>query len=364
MLAGCIGLTAVVPTPLAALHTLIGGHSEPAGPQMLDTAALTVAGAIVWGLIGWTTLIAVIAVLTRAPGTVGRTARQLLGRVAPGFVRRAVIAGMGVSMLTGVTACSHDDGTAVPGLERPAVVLVAADLTIGAGADPAGGVGASIGIGIDIGREPGHEWTGTAMRGVPSPAAMIRPGRALSGAAGDRVADEVDLDWPVERPTGTAPRVDVDWPEITTSVDPTPAAPRPAHTTATLPGPHTRADGPSSTVVVVRKGDTLWHIAATQLGPEASNEQIDATWRLWYAANREVIGSDPDQIEPGQRLRTPDPVVLAAAGGTAAQSPPAGTEHSDTAHSDTAHSDTAGTDTAHLDTFTGDHSAGANPQEH
>ncbi|HEY3557334.1 MAG TPA: LysM peptidoglycan-binding domain-containing protein [Kribbella sp.] len=57
--------------------------------------------------------------------------------------------------------------------------------------------------------------------------------------------------------------------------------------------------------VVVREGDSLWSIAARELGPTASNAAIEARWHDWYAANRHVIGNDPDLILPGQVLRTP-----------------------------------------------------------
>lgn len=57
--------------------------------------------------------------------------------------------------------------------------------------------------------------------------------------------------------------------------------------------------------VVVRRGDSLWDIAARHLGPTASAEAVAAEWPRWYAANRDVIGPDPDLIHPGQRLRPP-----------------------------------------------------------
>ncbi|MFG1906137.1 LysM peptidoglycan-binding domain-containing protein [Kribbella sp. NPDC048928] len=57
--------------------------------------------------------------------------------------------------------------------------------------------------------------------------------------------------------------------------------------------------------VVVRAGDSLWSIAARELGPSATNEAIAARWHDWYAANHHVIGNNPDLILPGQVLRTP-----------------------------------------------------------
>lgn len=67
--------------------------------------------------------------------------------------------------------------------------------------------------------------------------------------------------------------------------------------------------------VVVRAGDTLWSIAARQLGPSATVQDVAEEWPRWYAANRDLIGPDPDLILPGQELRIPPP---AGAGGPAA----------------------------------------------
>ena len=59
--------------------------------------------------------------------------------------------------------------------------------------------------------------------------------------------------------------------------------------------------------VEVRKGDCLWTIAADVLGRAASDADIDGYWRTIYAANRDVVGTDPDLIFPGQVLVLPDP---------------------------------------------------------
>lgn len=57
--------------------------------------------------------------------------------------------------------------------------------------------------------------------------------------------------------------------------------------------------------LVVHRGDSLWSIAARHLGPEATTSQIDAEWHRWFAANRLVIGDDPNAIRPGQVLSSP-----------------------------------------------------------
>jgi nucleoid-associated protein YgaU len=66
------------------------------------------------------------------------------------------------------------------------------------------------------------------------------------------------------------------------------------------PRPAARA-GP----VVVARGDTLWGIAARAAGARASPRLVAAAWPRWYAANRAVVGPDPDRILPGQRLSPP-----------------------------------------------------------
>jgi LysM repeat protein len=56
---------------------------------------------------------------------------------------------------------------------------------------------------------------------------------------------------------------------------------------------------------VVRSGDSLWSIAAAELGPDAGDTAIASRWPQWYAANAAAVGADPDLIRPGQTLRAP-----------------------------------------------------------
>ena len=57
--------------------------------------------------------------------------------------------------------------------------------------------------------------------------------------------------------------------------------------------------------IIVRPGDTLWAIAAERLADDASDAAVEREWRRWYAANRSIIGADPNHILPGQRLTAP-----------------------------------------------------------
>jgi hypothetical protein len=53
----------------------------------------------------------------------------------------------------------------------------------------------------------------------------------------------------------------------------------------------------------VEPGDSLWSLTAGLLPLGAPAAAIAAGWRLLYAANREVVGDDPDLLQPGQVLR-------------------------------------------------------------
>lgn len=59
--------------------------------------------------------------------------------------------------------------------------------------------------------------------------------------------------------------------------------------------------------VVVKPGDTLWSIAADNLGPFATDVDIALHWPMWYSANRGIIGNDPATLRPGQVLQPPTP---------------------------------------------------------
>jgi hypothetical protein len=60
-----------------------------------------------------------------------------------------------------------------------------------------------------------------------------------------------------------------------------------------------------SRTVTVGAGDTLWDIAAKDLGKLATDTEIAAHWPKWYSANKAVIGPDPAVLLPGQVLLAP-----------------------------------------------------------
>jgi nucleoid-associated protein YgaU len=76
------------------------------------------------------------------------------------------------------------------------------------------------------------------------------------------------------------------------------ASPAPAVTAASPTAAAASADTTSGDTYEVQSGDTLLTIAEQFYG--------DATqWRRIYDANKDVIGSDPDKLKIGMKLKIP-----------------------------------------------------------
>lgn len=90
--------------------------------------------------------------------------------------------------------------------------------------------------------------------------------------------------------------VSLDWPG---TASPAAAASRP------IPGPVAEASAVGLPDTVVQPGDTLWALASARLRAAATDAQVAQAWPRWWAANRGVIGADPDLIVPGMRLTPP-----------------------------------------------------------
>lgn len=186
--------------------------------------------------------------------------------------------------------------------------------------------------------------TGAALRAVADATTPLLLRRLLAAAlgaavlggvsgpalAGDRpaaaAASASTLSWPSTSSTWSEPATTPSSSPTTTA---TTAAPAPTTSTAALPGatpaarPRTAETTTAETTtapprtgpvpptdrtpieVVVRSGDTLWSIAARHLPAGSTRAAVAAAWPRWYAANRAVIGSDPDHLRPGQRLVAP-----------------------------------------------------------
>jgi nucleoid-associated protein YgaU len=72
----------------------------------------------------------------------------------------------------------------------------------------------------------------------------------------------------------------------------------------------TPAAPPAASTHEVRRGDSLWCIAATTLarrtGERPTSGEIVRFWPTIHQANRDIIGDDPNLILPGQRLTIPE----------------------------------------------------------
>jgi nucleoid-associated protein YgaU len=92
---------------------------------------------------------------------------------------------------------------------------------------------------------------------------------------------------------------------ITGGPGPRPAPFVPPRTSFALPVPARPVGTLAVPGVLVRPGDTLWQLAASRLPATTNDAEIAMATQRWFARNRDVIGSDPDLIRPGQRLRPP-----------------------------------------------------------
>ncbi|MFZ5851010.1 MAG: LysM peptidoglycan-binding domain-containing protein [Actinomycetota bacterium] len=150
----------------------------------------------------------------------------------------------------------------------------------------------------------------------PAPVAVlahsVAVARDLGGPAGEALSNPAslapdagprpDLAGPLlDRPSTAGADTAAGW---VPAPPPTPTVPRPATPALLTPTPRP-LPAAEPTEVVVRRGDSLWHLAAHHLGPGATVEQIAREWPRWWQANRDVIGDDPDLLRVGLRLQVP-----------------------------------------------------------
>lgn len=97
-------------------------------------------------------------------------------------------------------------------------------------------------------------------------------------------------------------------PRTPASADPVPPLVRLADGDVDVAPP--AAAQPAASTYEVRRGDSLWCIAATTLaartGERPTSGDIARFWPTIHQENRDVIGDDPDLILPGQRLTIPE----------------------------------------------------------
>lgn len=271
-------LVLLAPTPAAAWRTLGERVGDPvAAPGAVNELATAVTSLGAWLVIGWLVLAASLIGVSAIPGRSGLRARWLSELLIPRLIRNVLAATLGVSLITGVAAA-------------PAYAT-------SPGPDPLPSVSATTNS-LDL------NWPLTDQSPQPT---HSRPHSHGPSTPPTPAPSAHALDQPHK--TEPAPH------------PPTSAAPStPKHSAASQhqqqdqskpPPPHVpqgaahRDSAPPITEVVVLPGDALWAIAARQLGPTATDQQIAQEWPRWWSANRAVIGDNPAIIRAGQRLIPP-----------------------------------------------------------
>lgn len=256
------------------------------GPETPTDLLLTGACAVGLGLTTWLVLGVLLATAAALPGALGRAASLVADRWAPALVRHSVAAVLGGAIVAGMPLAAHAEP------HRPGPV--ATQVSVAPAPDPAFTVtGESLAVDGSTAPTPT-----TPAPTTPAPTTPAIPATATAPDPGFAVTTEAP-----GAPGAPAPR-----PAPTLG----PLGPAPGRSATTV-GPTTPSVAPTTTPapdgVRVRRGDTLWTIAARHLGAHATSAAIAKEWPRWYAANRRLVGPDPDLIIPGQVLIAPTPTA-------------------------------------------------------
>ncbi|MCO7274346.1 LysM peptidoglycan-binding domain-containing protein [Cellulosimicrobium cellulans] len=310
---------AVTVLALRAAHlvtTLSGTRPEP----FVELLAVAL-GAVAATWVGISALVGLGCVVVRALGSSWGAGERLVLRVAPAVVRRAVRAGVGLTVGAGLVLAGGTAQAATTPDADPGVVAV--DLGWQASAPAPGPPGPT--------QPPAPLPTDESAPAAPHtrsapPTAAERPGPAVSAPAAqpsglDVVVPDARTATPVTPGTPSAPGA---VPSMPSTGEPA-GATAPGTATTDSSAPARAPEGGSATTeqrdaalavvrdvapdepreVVVVRGDSLWSIAARHLPDGATDAQVADAVQRWYAANVEVVGDDPDLVRPGQVLVAP-----------------------------------------------------------
>ncbi|MGO4598219.1 LysM peptidoglycan-binding domain-containing protein [Terrabacter sp. 2RAF25] len=277
------------------------GTGAPSGAVRPDDVLLVGLAWVGVALSAWLALGSFLALLATLPGVTGRLAGALAERITPLAARKVLTLVLGASV----------GSVALP----PAPVSVAGSGPLSVTAAEAGATGRGP-TSADL--APGF----VPSRALGGAAPLLDPGFTPTSATptGARRGEDVPSG-PARTNQPTGPRPGALTPGfIPTHGEPNrdsprddegpgyvPSAPVRVHVDdrSRLMAPPPRPTAGTHDDVTVRRGDSLWTVAARHLGPGASDAQVAREWPRWYAANRDVIGDDPDLIKPGQQLRPP-----------------------------------------------------------
>ncbi len=260
-LAGALAVslaTALATSLVFALVVRAAAHrvSRGASPR-LDEALTLVCAVAALAIAVWFVGAIVLSVLASLPGWVGRLARRSADRLAPSTARRVAAVLTGAVLAGSVLPAHAVDGSA--GRSGPTTSRAQ--------------VGATL---------PFPGWVGSRAADAPRAGNQAAPGP--DPASGGPATGHPPLPgWVPDRPV------------VRAQPDP-----------RLMGAGRDVVDAEGEVDVVVRRGDTLWGLVHRHLGAGATEAEVAAVWPRWYAANRAVIGADPDLLLPGQVLRVPD----------------------------------------------------------
>lgn len=240
-------------------HSLSSGLRAPyewMAARGSDAALAQFAGALLWLVAAWFGVSLLLLVGAALPGRAGTLLDQLSSVTVPNAVRRAVIG----------TAAAATVLVPLPAMATP----VSPAPTAPAPASPA------------------------PTSPAPTSPAPTSPAPTHTGSA-------ASVAWPMDTPGPRAAQAQ------TAAQNPGPARHSQSASPAeseTPPPDRTRSHGQTD-VVTVRAGDSLWALAAHELGDTATADDIAAAWPQWHRTNHAVIGDNPNLIRPGQHLTIP-----------------------------------------------------------
>ncbi|MDO5504038.1 MAG: LysM peptidoglycan-binding domain-containing protein [Actinomycetia bacterium] len=308
---------------LTALRDTMGTLSS-AGQVSLDELVIAVSAAAALVLLLWFSLSVLISAATLLPGWLG-TASSRVGRlITPVLMRRWAAALLGVSLVSVGVPVSASASTSSMMIRSTSVTSLD-PLTSDRESHPHAPAPAWFFVEPPA---PSPLWLPEQSATAPTTAAPTSTAAptptATPTATPTPSATSTPTPTPAPTPTSTPTPPSTTPPTSAPPATATPAAPPPAPgwtpaPVRTLPPvslttPRTDHLAPTDRERVVRRGDTLWALAAEVLPDDATDAEIATEWQRWYALNRDLIGADPDLILPGQVLQIPAPAAAPAGG--------------------------------------------------
>ncbi len=263
-------------------------------PPRFEEAIGAVSAAVGFAVVIWWLLSFVLAVIAGLLQRTGRRqAADATGRLAPAFMRRLVLAILGVNLLYTPLAQAADEpinplwqpsvSAVLPARQGPALPLLRPMLDAPAPSTPTA--------------------AGLTQTPAPVPVPAPHPTGATTSAS-TPIVETISPLWQPQAPI-VAPGLLAPVP----SRAPSGFGPLLGQHGAATGGQSNPAQSPEAggegQTVVVKAGDSLWTLAAQQLGPLATDAEIARQWPAWFRINRSTIGPNPALILPGQILRAP-----------------------------------------------------------